>query len=60
MMAFILGCLVGAAVVLTIVGLTFLIKYDAYHKGYLDGLYDGTRPDQETKIYQWKDEDDGK
>ena len=57
-MAFFIGCLVGAGIVLTVIGLTFLVRFNAYHKGYLDGLNYGR--DVETKIIQWDFEDDGK
>ena len=58
-MAFILGILVGAAAVLAVIGLTLVIKYDAYRKGYYDGMQDG-KDNMETKIFKWREEDDRK
>ena len=49
-MAFILGILIGAAVVLTIIGLWFLISYDRYKQGFSDG-YEVAK---NTQILKWE------
>jgi len=58
-MAFVLGALVGAAAVLIVIGLAFLLKYDAYKKGYFDGTEDSKNV-METKIFMLRDDDDRK
>ena len=56
-MAFILGLLTGAGSILAIVGLVFVVKYDAYRKGYFDGI-EAEKETYRTKIIEWRNKDE--